>query len=337
MSDESTAGWRIAADDRTGALDLAAELVPAVGPVTVTVGPTSEGPVVDLDTRHRSEAEAIDRTTAHERTCTGWRAHKIDSMLRGHWAAELRARAAVLGRRIVVLPAWPAMGRTCRGGVVEVHGEPAGRPAALLGADEVVGADALEAWLAGGAAAAVCDVTDEHELGALAVRLAAVPEVLVAGPAGAIGAVVRARSGGAVTPPASAVLEPPVIVVCGSASAVAREQVERLRARVPEVEILVPAARQGPLDRAVATVLADSARERIAALRARTVVVVGGDTAAALLGEGPRVVGGSVARGVPWSRAADGSGPLVVTKAGAFGGPDLLADLLADRPLPSAS
>ena len=60
-------------------------------------------------------------------------------------------------------------------------------------------------------------------------------------------------------------------------------------------------------------------------------VVVGGDTAAAVLGDEPMVVGGTLAPGVPWSRRADGSGPLVVTKAGGFGHPTTLVDLLAGR------
>ena len=51
-----------------------------------------------------------------------------------------------------------------------------------------------------------------------------------------------------------------------------------------------------------------------------TLVVIGGDTAAALLGDAPRMVGGFVAPGMPWSRDDDGGGPLVVTKAGGFGG-----------------
>jgi uncharacterized protein YgbK (DUF1537 family) len=60
-------------------------------------------------------------------------------------------------------------------------------------------------------------------------------------------------------------------------------------------------------------------------------VIVGGDTAAAVLGDGSRLVGGTVLPGMPWSLDADGGGPLVITKAGAFGDVDTLvrlADLL---------
>ena len=60
-------------------------------------------------------------------------------------------------------------------------------------------------------------------------------------------------------------------------------------------------------------------------------VVLGGDTAAAVLGDEPMVVGGTLAPGVPWSQRADGSGPLVITKAGGFGHRTTLVDLLAGR------
>ena len=55
-----------------------------------------------------------------------WNAHKIDSTLRGNWAAEIRARAHVTGLRVLVVAAWPAMGRTCIGGVVHVRGASVG-------------------------------------------------------------------------------------------------------------------------------------------------------------------------------------------------------------------
>ena len=38
----------------------------------------------------------------------------------------IRSRQSVTGRRVVVLPGWPELGRTCAGGVVWVHGRPIG-------------------------------------------------------------------------------------------------------------------------------------------------------------------------------------------------------------------
>ncbi|HEU4841820.1 MAG TPA: nucleotide-binding domain containing protein, partial [Ilumatobacteraceae bacterium] len=58
-------------------------------------------------------------------------------------------------------------------------------------------------------------------------------------------------------------------------------------------------------------------------------VIIGGDTAAAVLGDEPLAAGGTLAPGVPWSRRVDGDGPLVVTKAGGFGHAATLVELLA--------
>ncbi len=81
----------------------------------------------------------------------------------------------------------------------------------------------------------------------------------------------------------------------------------------------------------VAAELGAGARQLLAARPFGVLVIVGGDTAAAVLDAEPLVVGGTLAPGVPWSRRADGSGPLVVTKAGGFGHRNTLVDLLADR------
>ncbi len=310
--------WVIAADDRTGALEVAAEVARAGAPVTVTVGvaPVGDG-VVDLGSRGLDEAAAVRAVAALPRA--QWEAHKIDSTLRGNWAAELRARAV----RTLVVPAWPAMGRTCHGGVVHVHGAPG--PAVCDRMPEAVllpGLDALEGWLAAGEGIAAVDVGDTPGLHAAA-RLAAASDVLVAGPAGAIGAVFTARFGGA-TPAAPPALHPPFMVVCGSATAISREQVDRLHVTQPDVQVVQAPPARGELSPEVARAL-------VAAVDLQgvgTLVVIGGDTAAALLGDGPRQVGGYAAPGMPCSLDQHGAGPVVVTKAGGFGGPDALVDLL---------
>ena len=147
------------------------------------------------------------------------------------------------------------------------------------------------------------------------------------------------------------VLPLPALVVCGSLHPVARQQLaslvaagaservlgrelpagsgERvlvLRSRVP-AELPVPDAAA----RAVADELADAARSALVTGRWRTVVVIGGDTAAAVLGDAPVAVGGTVAPGMPWFRLTSADGPIVVTKAGGFGAADALRDLLLER------
>ena len=108
----------VAADDRTGAFEVAALFAAVVGPTRVTVGvPAAGSCVVDIATRSLSADEAAERAAVMEATPSRWAGHKIDSTLRGQWATELRTRHETGGRRVVVLPAWPALGRTCRRGV----------------------------------------------------------------------------------------------------------------------------------------------------------------------------------------------------------------------------
>jgi len=309
--------WLVAADDRTGALETAAEIARVAGPVTVTVGVAPDGSgVVDLGTRSLEPAAAAAAVAAMP--LAAWRAHKMDSTLRGNWAHEVRA----IGARVVLIPAWPQMGRTCVGGVVHVHGTPlAAVRDQLPEATLLAGVDALRQWLVAGDGIAAVDVATTDDMVAVAAALRT-HDVVVAGPAGPTGACFAARFGGGVAamPPS---LGGSVLVVCGSATDVSREQVCRLRAARPDIEVLDAPPANGDLDVAIARSLAERAAERVV----DTLVVIGGDTAASVLGDGPRLVGGTVAPGMPWSRDEHGGGPVVITKAGGFGDPDALARL----------
>ncbi len=315
--------WLVAADDRTGALETAAEIARSVGPVTVTVGAPPDGNgVVDLGTRADSVAAA--EAAVRALPPAGWQANKMDSTLRGNWAAEVRARHG----RVLVMAAWPQMGRTCAGGVVHVHGSPVGAVRDHLPEAEVLGGlDALRVWLAGEGGVAALDITTSDEMEAAAAALVG-SDVLIAGPAGPIGACFAAQFGG------HALVERPsldgrVLVVCGSATEVSREQLRRLREARPDVPVLDTPVVGGDLDPLVARELGFEARGRMAAFD--TLLVIGGDTAAAVLGDAPRMVGGTVAPGMPWSLDTDGGGPVVITKAGGFGAPDALARLFSSE------
>ena len=132
----------------------------------VPVGTPAAGScVVDIATRALRADEAAARAAATEATPSRWTAHKIDSTQRGQWAAELRSRHQVGGRRVVVLPAWPEHGRTCIGGVVHVHGAPLGNVLELMpGTVLVADAAALRGWLPGDGPLAVCDIGDDAAL-----------------------------------------------------------------------------------------------------------------------------------------------------------------------------
>ena len=317
--------WLVAADDRTGAFEVAAVFAQVVGPVTVTVDEPVDGPcVVDIGSRAKSVADAARVAAEIDASPSSWVAHKIDSTLRGNWAAELLARQRATGRRIVVLPGWPELGRTCVGGVVYVDGVAIGNVRDLLaGADLLADAGELREWLLGERMIAVCDVPNSDAMHAAAAVLAA-HDVLLAGPAGPLGSAFAARHAGPVAPNAVNIVDP-VLVVCGSANPVSREQLRRLRATRPDVAVLATSVPNGDLHHRAVLELVAQARMRVPELQSKTLVIVGGDTAAAWLGDAPQLVSGFAAPGMPYIRIGD---TLVITKAGGFGGPDALVDLL---------
>ena len=234
------------------------------------------------------------------------------------------------------------------------------RPAAHLRAAGLVDVRALRdvdecaAWLddPGGERVAVCDAATEHDLLAVADRWAGASTVLLAGTSAVIAAGARHVGLGApgrrtTTPD----LRPPVLVVRGSAHDAAVEQTDRLVAagatacRPGEpigdrlgragVIVLAPPPPAVALDRvdaeaAARTVaqLAEAARPLLDGGSIGTLVVLGGDTAAAVLGDRVVTVHGTVAPGTPWGTTR-GSDARVVARSGGFGAPDALVDLLS--------
>ena len=119
----------ILADDLTGAADCGLAFLRAGLPVTVGLG-AAPGPVaaIDLDTRRMSADDAAAAVREAAGRAEGLVYKKLDSTLRGHVAAEIRAALEATGlARAVIAPAFPAQGRTVRGGQVFVDGEPTGR------------------------------------------------------------------------------------------------------------------------------------------------------------------------------------------------------------------
>jgi len=395
-------GWTlsIAADDRTGALEVAGMCADACGePVRVHVhaaravsvrhlehGGEPRVRVLDLGTRHLAPADAaaIARRTGSpvgQHLSSAVLAHKIDSTLRGNWAAEVVARGLAAERRVLVVPAFPAMGRTCSDGVVRVHGVPvaegaagtdargparSSRPAELL-ADAGAGRVAeltvhdpavLHGWLRGDlhpqARVAVCDAGSDDDLRTIARCWSSwTSDVMFAGTAASIAEAARALASGPSTSATAAPnLELPALVICGSLHPVARAQVGSLadvgaqhvdvgatdlpdlRGGAGVVVLTGSAPAVLPVSdddaRRAAHALAELARAALGQRDWRSVVIIGGDTAAALLGDGPIDVGGTVGTGMPWFRMP-GGGPIVVTKAGGFGVASTLTDLLLER------
>jgi uncharacterized protein YgbK (DUF1537 family) len=348
----------ITADDTTGALESAAQIADA-GWVT-RVAPhcmphtEADGLVIDLRSRHEAADVAAARLRAVVRV-SPVRVHKIDSTLRGNWPAEIAA-ALQVGRRVLMVPSFPAAGRICRDGIVTEHGVPVdrsdhgrdprapvltSRPATLLpGADELPTLDDVRAWLAGHGRVAVADAGDAAALEAVVSLSCGRDEVLLVGTAAVVGAV--ARSLGTVRHVApQARVEGPVLVVCGSLHPVSRAQLAALvdaGARIvggptstdaPSVSIVTSADQRHGEPATEAATLARRAHELVRAGAFRTVVLVGGDTAEAFIGDRVVRVTGSLDVGVALgSIDVDGSTVAVVAKPGAFGRPNTLVDLM---------
>jgi len=113
---------RIIADDLTGALDSAVAFATTHASMDVKWRPDAKlhaRLAVDVVSREGDEANAIERHRAHSEWLAGGvvRFKKIDSLLRGHVAAETLACIANTNfSRIVIAPAFPFQGRVTRGG-----------------------------------------------------------------------------------------------------------------------------------------------------------------------------------------------------------------------------
>ncbi|GHB01085.1 four-carbon acid sugar kinase family protein [Streptomyces termitum] len=123
----------VLADDLTSAGDGAAPFRRAGRPARVLLsgtpltghGRAADVLAVDLGSRLLDEAGAVLRTREAARALAGagLLLKTVDSTLRGHVAAEIRAAREGSGRRsVVIAPAFPAEGRTTRLGVQYVRG-----------------------------------------------------------------------------------------------------------------------------------------------------------------------------------------------------------------------
>lgn len=279
----------IIADDLSGAADCAIPFARAMHRTIVALqpcGPCADSGslalAVDADSRRLPRDEAAWRTrsiyTAHRRA--GQRLYKkIDSTLRGNWAAEVAALRPLAGFAIVA-PAHPALGRTVSGGNVYVNGRPladtelwklehAHRSAAigaqlqeagletetldgdLLRDDPEALSERIQALASRGLDALIVDARHEHTLRALALATADSPAPFFWVGSGGLAREIAAL-GASPAAAGTADLQPPLgptLVLAGSLSAVADRQCAVLRESGPVRELVVPPSvlRQGPL------------------------------------------------------------------------------------------
>lgn len=358
---------RLLADDLTGALDTAGELVGLVGPVPVfwhgaipAMLPASAG--LDSGTRELAAgpAAAVVSGLVKDLVGAGIAYKKVDSLLRGPTLAELAAcMRGGQWRHCALAPAFPYQGRVTRGGVQQARdGE--GRWAAV-GGDIVAmlrgeGVDAhagrYDADLLPGVS--VFDAESDGDLRRVAAVVRRWPgPVLWCGSGG----LAQALAGDAEAP-ALAVLPSPVLGLFGSDQTVTAGQLAacapywvRLRhGGVDGAEVERRLAADGValasvnlppgMGRAEAAglIVAELGRLTRSMGSPGTLLVAGGETLRGLcvsLGVRSLEVQGRIVPGLPWSimRGARWDGVTVVSKSGAFGQRTLLRDLLAERTL----
>jgi uncharacterized protein YgbK (DUF1537 family) len=351
---------RLLADDLTGALDSAAEFTALAGPVPVRWSAT-DGVAGNLalatSTREATRHDAIAAVAAAVPLLAGAGIafKKLDSLLRGHPAAELAAcLQAGAWRSVVVAPAFPAQGRVTRGGVQQARDLDGGWRSVAPPLTALLAAEGLKAQPSDPArplppGICVFDAETEGDMRRIAAcGRAAEGPVLWCG-SGGLGRALAADA------PVCAMsrLDVPVLGLFGSDQEVTQRQLAacgRLWLRLdPAVGAVRLAAALAVHGAALASLAlpeglsrADAAlriAQGFAALlrdlpRPGTLLVAGGETLAAIcaaLGATALETNGLVGPGVPRSMLRGGrwDGLALVSKSGAFGDDTLWRDLLA--------
>ena len=363
MKPTRTRPLTIVADDLTGACDTGA-LFTARGPVPVSIWPRRAAAdvvvrVVDTESRALAAPDAAERIAT---VAAGGRARhwfkKIDSTLRGPVGAEVDALMRAAGvATAIVCPAFPAQRRIVLDRVLLVGGTPVAatpvardpyfpgggssvvdllrpqldRAIAWIPIDQLrAGTEALTARvrrLAG--TAIVADAETDADLEALVdAALGVVPSPLLVGSAG-LGRALAGRLG-LLPERAELPAGPRWLVVAGSAHPATRRQIKE--ARAAGLTVLATPERSATDRAEVIARLVEQAVSAIEREKWDLVVVTGGETAVALwsaLGADRMEVVGAPAPGLALGHLRlPGREPLaVITKAGAFGPPDLLVTL----------
>lgn len=355
------------ADDLTGALDSAASFATPDTPVPVTwtVTEALDGSfALSTETRDATAEEARFRTIAAadfvaDRPGEALVYKKLDSLLRGHPALEL---ALLIERvrpdRVVFAPAHPTLGRITRGGWQFVRDAATGREMRieidLVSAMRDLGFDVAgnPVETSGRPRIILADAETQGDLQDLVARECRQPgRVLWCGSGG----LAEALAGGAKD------LRPMptgnVLAIVGSDHPNAMAQTETIEHRLPGAVMHIGVAAgedvagaitshmaRHPLTvvlpspaettrAAAARIIADTLRNVLPRIRRPDVLYVsGGETLRAAcdaVGAAGLICEGFVAPGVPVSRLRGGvwSGTATISKSGAFGTPDTLANL----------
>lgn len=320
------------ADDLTGAADAAVEFREAGFSVSVCLTEDSvarsHAEICAVTTESRELDEGAAREAVRRWAEILRRAGrqvvfmKVDSMLRGNAAAETTELVRAAGfAQAVLCPALPRLRRVCRDGFLRTQ-------------------DGRDVPLPADAALSTPNAETDEDLSRIA------EEVLSAGadllPAGSSGlarpwaqqlARLQRREPDKRQPPSST---RPSLCVIGSVHPRSLEQMQYALANGVLAEFGGDPARSQLLRVAMGAIpdgWADELRGIAASSRFGSLVLSGGSTAGLVfeaLGVDAFDIGGSTTAGAPWGtiRGKIGDGCIVVTKSGAFGGPDELARIV---------
>ena len=349
------------ADDLTGACDAAVQFALRGRRTIVSLaleGAPGNAQVLALSTESRdlepSSIPSLMRRVASRLPIRDARMvfKKIDSTLRGHGGHEIAAAVEAFGcHAAIVTPAFPAMGRVVRNGLLAVTTDPAFRAIDLRAWLELQGAapsrhleaaglaEALNSGLRFLSVDAVCE-QDLEQIAAAGLRSGR--RLLWAGSAGLAGALANAMPG----EPAQFAVQPKsgagVLFCIGSDHPVTAEQESRLLASRPSV-LLHPQSTTGEavaaaLSRGEHVVLRiprgrvapEAARALLGHARPAAVALSGGDTASLVcqaIGAHSIELRREIATGIPAGILRGGlfDGAAVVTKSGGFG---MMEDLI---------
>jgi uncharacterized protein YgbK (DUF1537 family) len=291
---------------------------------------------------------------------------KIDSTMRGSVAGQLRGaldawRARCPGAVVVLCPAFPDEGRTVVEGAILVDGIPVDRSPAAIDPITPVTESRLDRLVPGATAAVLPDLTSappgngagsqgprvlfvDASTGAdLDAAAAGVDRLgsqgVAAGSAGLAAALARRWSARRTAATAHIRSSTRMLIGVTSLHPLARELVERLGTAVaardtrPAAVDVIDTGAPRTDAAAVAASFGEQVAERLAGGSYDTVVLVGGDGAAAALhrvGAEAIRVHGTLAAGVPVGTILGGEahGMRVVTKSGGFGGSDSLLEIV---------
>ena len=332
------------ADDMTGALEVGAKFsgagLSSIVSATPISNPSVEVVVLDTETRHvsaeRAAAEVrrfvLDSGMVRPRLVY----KKTDSTLRGNISVELQVLAELYPDwRIGYAPAYPALGRTVRDGVLYVDGIALEHTVFARDPLNPVRQSSIRAMLPADLACTVFDgETDAHLREAMRSILADPSMRIAAGPAGLAEMIAGEIDAPRAAPPAL-----PAVRICllMNGSLHERSAIQMSRAEGPGWKILRKEYEPGADPVRVARENGKYLVEQIVTNDPDSVFVIGGDTAFAVIAElgfPPLFPLAEVAVGVPVTRIEAAAirefvpgrtrDLVLITKAGGFGDPNLI-------------